>query len=366
MRPPAVHQFHPVSAVGDAVTGGLLLTRQLLREMGFESEIYARHVGAGLEGEVRPHTALRAAGATLLVHHSHGHEMESWLRGLPGQQLLVYHNITPARYFHPDSLHHRYSRIGREMLVRYRERMPAALADSDHNASELRDLGYRDVRVLPLLFDLDAIRRAPHVDPATLGEPGAFHALFVGRIAANKCQHDLVQVAWYLRQMLPRPLRLALVGSFSEDDPYLGYLRDVIDRLGLAAEVLLTGHVSSEVLYGWYRRADVFVGMSEHEGFGVPLIEAMAFDKPVVAYGSTSVPDTVGSGGVIFTRKDHARVAALIAVLELEGDDTTREALRRGRRARLESRSRERIKAGLAAFLQAQGIAVPRPPARAA
>jgi glycosyltransferase involved in cell wall biosynthesis len=361
MRAPPVHQFHPVSATGDAVTNGMRLTRQLLRELGFESDVYVQHVGPGLEGDLLPHTALRPDGAVLLVHHSHGHEVEAWLRDLPARQLLVYHNITPARYFHPDSLHHRYSILGREMLSRYRAWMPAALADSEHNAAELRALGYRDVRVVPLLFDLDAIRRAPHARPETLGDDGAFHALFVGRIAANKCQHELVQVAWYLRQLMGRPVRLALVGAYREPDAYYRYLRDVIDRLDLNGEVRLTGHVADEELYGWYRRADVFVCLSEHEGFGVPLVEAMALDRPIVAYHSSSVPETVGSGGLIVARKDHARIAALIAVLQR--DEATREALRRGRRARLESLSRERLKAGLAAFLQAQGVAVPRPPA---
>jgi len=361
MTPPSVHQFHPNVAVGDAVTNGMLLTRELLREMGLRSEIYAFIIGPGLEGDVRPYQALRPEGAALLVHHSHGHELEAWLAGVPARRFLVYHNITPARFFVPGSTHYRYSLLGREMLARHRERMPAALADSEHNASELRALGYGDVRVLPLLFDLDAIRRAPHAPPQALGDDGAFHALFVGRIAANKCQHDLVQVAWYLRQLMPRPVRLALVGEYRGHDPYYRYLRDVIDRLDLSAEVRLTGHVSNEELYGWYRRADVFVCLSEHEGFGVPLVEAMALDVPIVAYQSSSVPETVGPGGLIVARKDHARIAALLAVLARDG--ATREALRRGRQARLESLSRERLKAGLAAFLQEQGIAVPRPPA---
>lgn len=358
MTPPAVHQFHPIAARGDAVTNGMRLTRQLLREMGLRSEIYAQYIGDGLEGDVRPHTALRPHDAVLLVHHSHGHEVEPWLRKLPCRQLLVYHNITPARYFLPDSPHHRFSVLGRQMLASYRKWMPAALCDSEYNAAELRALGYGEVEVLPLLFDLDAIRAARHVAPPGPGD-GAFHLLFVGRLAANKCQHELLQVAWYLRQMLDRPLRLALVGSYQEDDAYCGYLLDLIERLGLSDAVAMPGHVSDEELYGWYRRADVFVCLSEHEGFGVPLIEAMALDRPVVAYRSSSVPYTVGSGGVLVGEKDPARLAAVIKVLSEDG--AALDGLRRGRQARLAELSRPRLAAGLAAFLSAHAVAVPRP-----
>src|SRR5262249_11596442 len=98
MSPPALHQFHPITATGDAVTNGALFTRQVLRELGFESRIYAQHVAPGLEGDVLPHPRLPASCRDpLLVHHSHGHDLEPWLRRLQAPQFLVYHNVTPPR-----------------------------------------------------------------------------------------------------------------------------------------------------------------------------------------------------------------------------------------------------------------------------
>ncbi|MBY0227865.1 MAG: glycosyltransferase family 4 protein, partial [Gemmataceae bacterium] len=295
-----------------------------------------------------------------LVHHSHGHAAEGWIGTRPVKRLLVYHNITPPEHFAPGSPHRAWSILGREMLPRYREWIAGALCDSDHNADELRGLGYADVRTLPLLFDLDALRRALSTPPDDRS-PG-FRLLFVGRIAANKCQHDLLLVAWHLRRF--GPVRLVLVGSSPPGDPYRAYLDAMVGRLGLADPVTFAGHVADDALRGWYRWADAFLCLSEHEGFGVPLIEAMTAGKPVVAYRSSAVPGTVGPGGLIVEEKDHARLAALLAALH--EDEPARAAIRAGQEARLRELSRERLKEGLARFLIDHGVALPGTGRRAA
>src|SRR5437868_12485595 len=117
-RKPAVHQFHSGSAYGDAVTNSMLYAQDLLRQLGFESEIFVEYPTPELQGRLHPHRALAARpDDVLLVHHSIGHNQMAWLRQLPGKKILVYHNITPAHFFTPGSVLHEYSNLGRRQLA---------------------------------------------------------------------------------------------------------------------------------------------------------------------------------------------------------------------------------------------------------
>jgi L-malate glycosyltransferase len=97
---------------------------------------------------------------------------------------------------------------------------------------------------------------------------------------------------------------LFLVGAWRGMERYHGELRDLVRALDLEDYVVFTGHVSLSELVAYYRRADLFVSMSEHEGFCVPILEAMHFRVPILAYSAAAVPDTLGTAGVLVSRKD--------------------------------------------------------------
>jgi len=216
-------------------------------------------------------------------------------------------------------------RLGRAQLERIAPHTHLAVADSRYNEAELIAAGYATTAVVPLLIDMTTA--GADADPETMDTlasarehaGGGADLLFVGKVSPHKAPHDLVKMLHALRRSFDPRARLHLVGTFPPPPGrrYLDALMAYVERLGLERAVHLTGSVPAEVLEAYYRSADVFVCASEHEGFCVPLIEAMGHGVPVVAYGSSAVPETVGTGGLLLGSKDPATFAAAVArVLE--------------------------------------------------
>ena len=169
--------------------------------------------------------------------------------------------------------------------------------------------------------------------------------LFVGRLVPNKRQEDLLKLLYFLRRFEPGA-RLVLVGGTSER-PYVNWLTRLAGRLGLTDAVTITGQVSQQEMITTFRAADLFVSMSEHEGFGKPLIESMYFDLPVLAYASTAVPSTLGEAGILFAQKDYEALAELCGLL-LSDEEL---------RAQVIDTQRRRVAAFLAPQVRAQWLA---------
>nr|WP_301287482.1 glycosyltransferase [Methanocalculus alkaliphilus] len=241
-----------------------------------------------------------------------GHDILDWVIQVEDEKFLIYHNITPHHFFPAGSPNHYYSQLGRKQLDLLKNVIKASICDSHINEEELIGLGYKDTTVIPLLINIDDILKKNWNQEIEVKNSYYFNVLFVGRISPNKCQHDLVIVANYLRSLFPIPFKIHLVGGYEHNDPYYQELKKSVDRYGLSEIVHLTGKVSEEDLYGYYRLADLFVSMSEHEGFGVPLIEAMVFDVPVIAYNSSNIPYTLGNSGLLLNTKNHLEIASLI------------------------------------------------------
>lgn len=362
-RPESVHQFHAGSAHGDGVTNGLLFTRGLLRELGFASEIYCAQVAPELAGDIRPLEQFdNRPDQALLLHHSMGHDCDAFVENLACPTALVYHNITPAQFFPTGSHPYIYSLKGRDQLARWRERFLAGLGDSPFNSLELIDLGYTPVDTLPLLVDLQALgnRRPEPGLLRRLQEDQAFTILFVGRVAAHKCQHELVLAIDALRHKLARPVRLILAGGSSSAE-YQQSLAALCAERRLGGCVEFAGKVDDGTLMALYRGSDVFLCLSEHEGFGMPLIEAMACDLPVIAFASTNVADTIGGGGLLLADKAPGQVAATLKVLA-ETPELRRRLVLAGR-ANLARYDRGRLLSALADFLRIRmKLEPPRPP----
>lgn len=360
MKQTAIHQFHSGSAFGDAITNSMLLIREMLCRLGFISEIYVEGVAPELAEKLNHYTRLKLSpDDILLVHHSMGHDLVDWLVSLPGKKILVYHNITPAHFFPEDSPHRYYSTLGRKQLYTLLPAVTSVICDSKFNRDELLECGYSDVHVIPLLLDVDALLTKAW-DAAVVAESADVHTLvFVGRITPNKCQDDLIEVARHLKYMMGRPFELVLVGGYSEADPYYEKLLDLIDSAGLREQIRFTGKVSEAELHGWYRAADTFLCMSEHEGFGVPLIEAMVFDVPVIAYKSSNVANTMGGAGILVTEKDPVAIAALVKTVS--GDRALRRALVDGQRRHVLTFKREHLENQVRAFLKELAIDIPEP-----
>ena len=326
----ALHQFTEGAYIGDAVSDQVFAIQRWLRGFGFVSEVYAERIQPELSGRVRSAREYRpgSAESCLIHHHAVGSEIAERLMAIGLPQLLIYHNITPPEFFaFTDPILATHLHKGRRQLEAMRPNTLLALGDSGYNARELAALGYDKTGVLPIVLD-ESQFRAP-LNETLAAECAAARplVLFVGRLAPNKRQEDLIKLLYCLRRILPTA-RLALVGNTDFTD-YVAWLRALAGDLGLGDDaVRITGHVSHRDMITYYRRADVYVSMSEHEGFGKPLIESMYCGLPVLAYASSAVPDTLGGAGVLFHHKDYEALAELVVLL-LEDDDLRRRVIER-------------------------------------
>src|SRR5947209_6324371 len=144
---------------------------------------------------------------------------------------------------------------------------------------------------------------------------GRTNILFVGRFAPNKKQDELVRVFRHYLALDPTA-RLILLGVSEPNDPYLAHINNTIQWLGLNESGILPGPVTEAELAAYYRSSDLFCSMSEHEGFCVPLVEAMWFDLPVIAFRSSAIPETLGDAALMFTIKDDfPKIAAFMHAL---------------------------------------------------
>ena len=363
-RRPAVHQFHSGTAPGDAVTNSLFLVQDILRSFGFKSEIYAQHVAPQLRGRVKDYRSYRTSPKqTLLLHHSMGHDLDTWIAELRDRKILVYHNITPAHFFKHGSRFHKYSTIGRQQLESLKQQVFATISDSEYNISELKELGYSNTYVAPLLVQPEKIKLANWALDPDFADGSKRTILFVGRVCENKCQHDVIEVFRHVLKLTADhhpgdPFQLIFVGGYEFDSDYWRSLQLLIAERGLQESVRFVGKVSDELLYGWYRVSDVFVCMSEHEGFGVPLVEAMTFDLPVVAYSSSSIPATLAGAGILYDEKSHAKIAE--GVVKVLYDKTFRRKIIASQRKRLEEFEFSKIRNLFSHILENAGIRVPR------
>ena len=220
--------------------------------------------------------------------------------------VLNYHNITPAEFLEPwDPGLLPGLRWGRSQLDQLVPLTTRAIADSGYNACELRAAGFDDVRVSPVMWRL-GIDEAPASDREPI-------VLFVGRVVSNKRHEDLVASMAMIHDTHP-DARLVLVGSPSIDT-YGRALTSLIERLGLADVVEFTGPVDDAELAAWYRRSSVFLCLSEHEGFCVPVVEAMAAGLPVVGFRAAAVPETIAGAGIVLGDKRPATVAEAVGRL---------------------------------------------------
>ena len=310
-----VHQILAALSYGDAIGNEALVIQRHLRAAGYDSDIFAERVHPRMASHARPlweYPAVSGKDTVCLYHFSIGSAAGRLCYHAPDRLVCIYHNITPARFFvgfHPHLAGLCYH--GRRELEAFAHRTELGLGDSEFNRRELEAAGYSRTAVLPIVLDLDAYRRPPSPVVRRLYRDGRTNLLFVGRVIPNKKIDDLVRVfACYQRYINPRS-RLLVVGDYRGHERYFDRLQEMVRSFDLD-EVVFTGQVDHDDLLAYYSLADVFLCLSEHEGFCVPLVEAMAFSLPVVAYDAGAVAETLRGGGVLLSAKPPEQVAELV------------------------------------------------------
>ncbi|HEY3119502.1 MAG TPA: glycosyltransferase family 4 protein [Vicinamibacteria bacterium] len=317
-----VHQLVAALSYGDAISNEALAIQAHLRRAGFRSDIFAEKVHPRMAHLARPlweYAEVSSPQTVCLFHFSIGSGTGRLIHAAPDRLVCIYHNITPGEWFlhfHPHLAGLCYH--GRRELAAFAARTELGLADSEFNRRELEAAGFAHTAVLPIVMDLERYRRPSSAVVRRLYDDGRTNVLFVGRIIPNKKIDDLIRVfALYQRYENPRS-RLLLAGDHRGHERYYDRLQEMARALRLD-EVVFTGHVDDDELLGYYSLADVFLCLSEHEGYCVPLVEAMELGVPVVAYDAGAVRETLRGGGLLLTEKPPELVAELVARVAEEG-----------------------------------------------
>jgi glycosyltransferase involved in cell wall biosynthesis len=318
-RPVAVHQFIAALNPHDATGTHTLKLREALRGAGWRSEIFAEAIHDDLAAEAHKHWTYpehAAAGDVAVYQFTTSSAVAGYLaeHGLP--LILDFHNFTGPEHFagwEPDSV--RRAATAADELEHLAPRALLGLAKSRFSEQALVRAGCRRTAVLPVLADYGRVTATP--DPrvaaelARLRAGGGADILFVGRVVPSKAQHELVKALWAYRRLYDARARLHLVGGTSSFE-YSQALREFVADLGLSDAVRLTGEVSDAALAAYFEAADVFLSLSAHEGFGVPLVEAMVAGVPVVTRGVGAVADTVADAALVLAASDPSYIAAAL------------------------------------------------------
>jgi len=355
-----VHQVLSGAGPHDAITTEALIFRAHFRGWGWGGRDHAARIAPGAGGGFAPLTALSPAPEdVLLLHHSAGAPNLHELLALPNRKLLLYHNVTPAAWLWDHApLVAVHCAIGREQLPELVAAVDVAAADSAFNAAELTALGAQRTEVIPLLLERDRLGPSgPAFAGLRAGESAT--VLFVGRLSPHKGQDAAIRAfALYRRHRAPNA-RLVLVG-----DPlttrYAELLVKLADTLAPGAVSIESG-LSVEALGDRYRAADAFLCLSEHEGFCIPVLEALQFGLPVIARPAGAIPEVVGDAALLVDDRDPAVISELLHLAINDGE--LRAELRRRGAARLAAYEPERIAARLRAAVERTAGVIPAGPA---
>lgn len=333
-----IDQLLPAFHRGDAIGDTAFHMKEFLNTRGFASEIYCLDRDPGLEDDSRPFESFPTPGPgdVTLLHFALPSPLTPAFARLPSRKLLLYHNITPERFFAPYSQEMaRISRLGRDELHTLVPVTDMALADSEYNRRELEAAGFSRTAVFPLFVDFTKYRKPYSRFIFDLFRDDRLNILFVGRIVPNKRIDELIKAVFYYKKHISPLVRLIVVGKTASLPEYYDSLVRLADEFYLKPEeICFTGHIPDEELFALYRASDVFLSLSEHEGFGLPFIESMVFELPILAYSCTAVPFTLGGAGVLMRTKPVERVAELVHVVAK--DDSLKKKILDGQRIRLE------------------------------
>jgi glycosyltransferase involved in cell wall biosynthesis len=329
--------------------------RDAFRTWGHQADVYALELDRDLQGDGRPWSDWRPGGPSdvVILHYALPSPLTQALKDHRGRRVLLHHNITPPEFFvgyEPEMVH--ICALGRAELPTLAGHVDLGLADSEFNRQDLEAAGFRRTGVLPIHLEFDRYDEAPAPGLLRMLDDGRPNLLFVGRLAPNKRQDDVLRLAAYWKRFIEPGVRVVFVGKLPRRRAWFDALQSLMYEQGFTPwDVLFTGHVDHRELLAAYRAADVFVSMSEHEGFGVPLVEAMRLRVPILAYATTAVADTLGDAGVRFTSKPFDVMAE--AAHRLVQDAALRESVLAGQDGRVRDFAPAAVEARLRAYVEA-------------
>jgi glycosyltransferase involved in cell wall biosynthesis len=307
---------------GDAVSNDVAGMCAAFQRRGYDARIFAG--GSDLTeldiGDVAEVKEFLASPSDLLVYHfSIGWKPGlDLLRDVLCRRAIKYHNVTPPEFFAGVSLwHEEQCRAGREEIRDIAlSRCDLYLSDSDYNSRDLLRMGVPPEKcfVVAPFHHIERLQMIePDMDVLDEYRDGFTNVLMVGRIAPNKGHQALIEAFAAYHYDYNRRSRLLIVGKEAAVfKAYSKRLREFMTYILADDIVTFTGEVSESALKSYYLVSSVFAMTSEHEGFCVPVLEAMSMKLPVVAYASSAIPEMVEGAGVVLNNRSPYLMAEAI------------------------------------------------------
>jgi glycosyltransferase involved in cell wall biosynthesis len=313
----------PSFTTRDAVSHDVLGMHETLRRMG-EVRIFAEGwtvKSPSISSYDRIGSFVKERNDIVIYHHSRGWEpaLDLWPQ-LTCRKILRYHNITPPDFFT------RYNQNMASTCLAGRQEIKALVAGCDlflgtsgYTAGELIAEGADESRcfVVPPFHranELSAINSDATV--LTRLQNGNVNLCTVGRIAPNKGHVDLLAAFAVYHHDYNNQSKLSIVGKRETRlANYMAVLQATAIRLNVDHAVTFTGDVSEAVLKAQYNASDIFVTTTEHEGFCVPLVEAMVLGVPIVAYSTPAVTETIGKAGIVWKQRNPVLLAESVSAV---------------------------------------------------
>lgn len=341
-----VIQVLPCLNYGDAIGNDTLALHNALKKNGYHScifaEVYDQRIPKGI-ADTMNHWKEPSNDDVIIYHLSVGWEYIDKIRSAKCRKIAIYHNITPSNYFKSYDLNaFTFCMTGLDEVKELKNDFDYVLADSAFNKQDLISYGYQcKIDVLPILIAFDDYKKQPSKSRMKqLSEIKGAKVLFLGRIVPNKKIEDVIHAFALYRKYYDPEAVLNLVGMYNRNDVYYRQLKEYINRIG-ETNVYFSGHVKFDEILAYYRSADIFLCMSDHEGFCVPLVESMYFGIPIVAVSSTAIPDTLGGSGFLLQKKDYLEAAS--AMNRIMTDATLKSQIVQGEKERLKYFDNARI-----------------------
>ncbi|MCC6275780.1 MAG: glycosyltransferase family 4 protein [Leptospiraceae bacterium] len=306
-----LHQFSAGFNPGDAISNEMLAIQKYFLKIGIRGNLYSENIGKDKKTCKKFRSYSESRNDLIVYHHSIHSNVLDFVLKAQAPKILIYHNVTPHQFFSSYDLKLTYYlKKGREELKDLKGKFLIHFGDSKYNCEELLALGYSNVKELPIVIDFSKFNSGNGAFTKINSEEKKI--IFVGRLAPNKKQDDLIRFAKIYKEVYNRNFRLWILGNCSHElKSYKEELQTMIDFYGLKENLVISDFISDEKLIEHYKSADLFLSMSEHEGFCVPLIESMYFSVPILAFNSSAVPYTLGDSGILFCKKDFLEISAI-------------------------------------------------------
>ena len=339
--------FQIVSSLnfGDAVGNDVMAIQNFLKKENIVTAIFANSIHSKIEVGtaflIDKLPELRADDI-VLYHFASEDPLCELIKKVPCKVILRYHNVTPPKFFHGFDLGAEMNtKKGLEQIKALAPYIDYGIVVSEFNKQDLINMGYTcSIDVAPILIQFDDYKKKPSHSIVEKYSDGKHNIIFVGRMAPNKKVEDVISAFAAYKKMYDKDARLFLVGNFKEEDKYFKFLQKHINKIQVK-DVIFPGHIPFDEILAYYTIADIFLCMSEHEGFCVPLVEAMFFDVPIVAYLQCAVPDTLNGSGVGIDNKDFNMIA--MKINNILKDEPYRNNIIQGQRKRLKDFDNETI-----------------------